>query len=58
MHDSINTYSSVWQDWIVENDTFVGMKFVMGEQCGAVDREAQVSLIYMIMLLVMLSYMQ
>ena len=37
-------FCSVWQDWVVENDTFVGMKFVMGEQCGAVDREAKVSL--------------
>ena len=32
----------VWQDWIVENDTFVGLNFVMGEECGAVDREAKV----------------
>lgn len=36
-------YFRVWQDWIVENDTFVGMNFVMGEQCGAVDREAKVN---------------
>ena len=33
----------VWQDWIVENDSFVGFNFVMGEECGAVDREAKVS---------------
>ena len=33
----------VWRDWIVENDTFVGLNFILGEPCGAVDREAKVN---------------
>ena len=35
-------FCSVWRDWIVVNDTFVGLNYVLGEQCGAVDREAKV----------------
>ena len=29
-------------EWLVENDTFVGMHFVMGERCGSKDRETKV----------------
>ena len=45
----------------MENDTFVGFNFVMGEECGAVDREAKVSkfgymmLLYMYNIIVILS---
>ena len=34
--------SRVWSEWIIENDTFTGMLYTVGEQCGSVDRQAQV----------------
>ena len=34
--------SRVWNEWIIENDTFTGMLYTVGEQCGSVDRQAQV----------------
>lgn len=36
------TISSVWYEWVFNNDTFTGMHFTMGEPCGAVDREVKV----------------
>ena len=32
----------VWKEWIMDGDTFTGLHFVMGEQCGLSDREAKV----------------
>ena len=32
----------VWREWLIENDTFTGMLFAMGERCGSRDREAKV----------------
>ena len=34
--------SSVWQEWLVENDTLTGQHFTMGEMCTSADREAKV----------------
>ena len=33
---------SVWREWIFENDTFVGMHYVMGQECSIGDREVKV----------------
>jgi hypothetical protein len=33
----------VFRDWIITNDTFVGMDYVMGESCGDINRETKVS---------------
>ena len=33
---------SVWREWIIEEDRFVGMHFTLGEPCGTEDREAKV----------------
>jgi N-acetylglucosamine-1-phosphate transferase gamma subunit len=32
----------VFRDWIITNDTFVGMDYVMGESCGDINRETKV----------------
>ena len=32
----------MFREWIIENDTFMGMYFAMGESCGDIDREAKV----------------
>ena len=37
---------SVFRDWIVVNDTFLGMYYAMGESCGNINREVQVSISY------------
>ena len=33
---------SVWREWIVEGDRFVGMLFEMGEKCTSGDRSVKV----------------
>ena len=33
---------SVWREWLIENDTFVGMHYVMGQECSVGDREVKV----------------
>ena len=37
---------SLWHEWIIENDTFAGMHYTLGETCGTSDREAAVSIPY------------
>ena len=34
---------SVWHEWVIENDTYTGMYYTMGESCSTSDREAKVS---------------
>ena len=41
-------YCSVFRDWIVVNDTFLGMYYAMGESCGNINREVQVSIPYIL----------
>ena len=37
-------YCSVWREWVVDGDRFVGMRFALGEKCGKTDREAKVKI--------------
>ena len=32
----------VWREWLIENDTFIGMHFVSGQECSVGDREVKV----------------
>ena len=32
----------VWKEWLVDNDTFSGLQYSMGEACSSSDREAKV----------------
>ena len=32
----------VWREWLIENDTFTGMHFTMGQECSVGDREVKV----------------
>ena len=32
----------MWREWLIEEDTFVGMHYVMGQECSVGDREVKV----------------
>ena len=44
----VGVICSVFRDWIVVNDTFLGMYYAMGESCGNINREVQVSIPYIL----------
>ena len=35
-------FHRVWREWVIENDTFVGMHYVMGQECSIGEREVKV----------------
>ena len=37
--------NSVWQEWNIQGNKFISMKMVMGEQCGANPRQAEVNVL-------------
>ena len=37
---------SVWHEWVIENDTYTGMYYTMGETCSTSDREAKVRVVW------------
>ncbi|XP_064402305.1 N-acetylglucosamine-1-phosphotransferase subunit gamma-like [Halichondria panicea] len=42
--NSFHGVLGVWHEWIIENDTLIGMHFTVGERCGLSDRESKVML--------------
>ena len=47
----------VWREWIIENDTFTGMHFVMGQECSVGDREVKACIIVLPALIILRTFL-